>query len=353
MIVPTINLSYLTKIIRHRELPIPGKVLVRQGQQVEARSVVAEAVVAPKHIMLDISRGLKVSRMQADSFMQRSNNEIVKKDDLIAGPVGLSRRVIRAPKDGKITMLGRGRVLLEVDNKPFEMLAGLPGTVSALVPDLGAVIESTGAIVQGYWGNDKMDFGIMKSVLRFPDEEISTNQLDDSHRGAILLGGHCCDSKVLEKAAEMPLRGLALASMISDLIPLAKSMPYPIILLEGFGRRTLNTISYNILTSNEHRDIVLDATGLQLNKNIRPEIIIPLEGSREPDAQIWTGLIFTPGQEVRISRDPFAAHIGTIESIIKDTIEFPSGLELPAANIVLTENEEQITVPLANLEVIV
>ena len=45
-------------------------------------------------------------------------------------------------------------------------------------------------------------------------------------------------------------------------------------------------------------------------------------------------------------------HTGTIESIYQDAIEFPSGLNLPAANITLTKNEEQITVPLANLEVI-
>ncbi|MBE9525317.1 MAG: hypothetical protein IMY76_09470, partial [Chloroflexi bacterium] len=53
MIAPTIELSLLTKIIRRRELPLPGKVLVRQGQQVEARDIVAETVIVPEHIFLD------------------------------------------------------------------------------------------------------------------------------------------------------------------------------------------------------------------------------------------------------------------------------------------------------------
>ncbi len=352
MIAPTLELSLLTKIIRRRELPLPGKVLVRQGQQVEARNIVAQTVIEPEHIFLDISRGLNVSPREASSHMERSDGELLNKGDLIAGPVGLSRRVVRAPKSGKINLLGKGQVLLEVDNKPYEMLAGLPGTVTALIPDLGAVIETTGAIVQGFWGNGKMDFGLMKLILYAPDDELITNQLDVSQRGTILIGGHCADAKVLEKAAEIPLRGLALTSMTSDLIPLAKSMPYPIMLLEGFGRRSLNTISYNILTGNDNRDIILDATPRQLSKGNRPEILIPLVGSGEMDAHVRAIKEFTPGQKVRISRDPFAAHIGTIDSICQDAIEFPSGLILPAANITLIKNGEQITVALANLEII-
>jgi hypothetical protein len=177
--------------------------------------------------------------------------------------------------------------------------------------------------------------------------------LDVSQRGVILLGGHCCDEKVLQQAAEIPIRGLALASMTSDLIALAKRMPYPIILLEGFGRRSLNSISYNILTSNNNREVVLNAIARQPSKETYPEIIIPLEGSRELDTPAFTIEEFTPGQRVRISRDPFAAHTGTIKFLYQDAIEFPSGLHLPAASITLTTNEEQISVPLANLEAIV
>jgi hypothetical protein len=123
-----------------------------------------ETVIAPEHIILDVARGLNVSSREADDLMQRSVGEILNHGDLIAGPVGLTRRVVRAPKAGKIVMGGEGKILIEVDSSPFELLAGLPGTVTALIPDHGAVIETTGAIVQGSWGNDKMAFGLMQST---------------------------------------------------------------------------------------------------------------------------------------------------------------------------------------------
>jgi hypothetical protein len=353
MLVPTLEISSLRKITRHRELPLPGKVLVRQGQNVNSRNVIAEAVVRPEHILMDIARGLHVSAQQADGLMQRSSGDMINKDDLIAGPIGLTRRVVRAPKAGKVIVAGEGQMLMQVDNPPFQVLAGLPGTVSALIPNRGAVIETTGAIVQGLWGNEKMTFGLMQSKLQNPGDELSTNQLDLSLRGAILLGGHCCDAKVLKKAADIPLRGLILTSMTSDLIPLAKKMGYPIIVIEGFGRRSLNTISYNILTSNDNRDVAINANSQQPSKGIRPEIIIPLEGSSELIELSHDIEEFAPGQKIRITRDPYAAHTGTINSINQDITAFPSGLKLPAAIINLTIPEEQITVPLANLEVIV
>jgi len=355
MSVPTLEISSLRKITRRRELPIRGKVLVRQGQNVEARSVIAEAVLEPEHILMNIARGLNVSPQQADGLMQRSNGEIINKGDLLAGPIGMTRRVVRAPKAGKTILVGEGQILMEVDNTPFKMLAELPGTVTALIPDRGAVIETTGAIVKGLWGNGKMAFGLMQSKLQNPDDELNANQLelDVSLRDAIILGGHCSDAKVLGKAAEIPLRGLILTSMTSSLIPQARKMPYPIILLEGFGRRQLNTISYNILTNNDNREIVINAKSGGPSNSTGPEIVIPLEGSREPDEPVIEIEKFIPGQKIRITRDPHAAHTGTIKSINQDTTTFPSGLNLPAASIVLTQSEEQITVPLANLEVIV
>lgn len=80
-----------------------------------------------------------------------------------------------------------------------------------------------------------------------------------------------------------------------------------------------------------------------------PEISISFKGWCELDAHARAIKNFIPGQKVRISRDLYAAHIGTIKSIFQDTVEFPSGLDLTAANITLTAIKEQITVSLANL----
>ncbi|MEN8172423.1 MAG: hypothetical protein ABFS03_06030 [Chloroflexota bacterium] len=354
MSIPTVEISSLTKISRRRELPIPGKVLVRQGLDVEAHTVIAEAVLEPEHILIDVARGLNISVQQADKAMQRSDGEMINKGDILAGPIGMTRRVVRAPKAGKIIVAGEGQVLMEADNPPHQLLAELPGLVTALIPNRGAIIETTGAIVQGLWGNGKMVSGLLHTKLQKPGDILNEDQLDVSQRGVIILGGHCSDAKVLQKAAEIPLKGLIITSMTSNLIPLAEKMSFPIIVLEGFGKRRLNTISYNILMGNINREIVINAKS-DSPGGTRPEIIIPLQGSSELTDPLPDIDAFIPGQLVRVTREPYAAQTGTIVTILHQPIAFPSGLFLPAANITVTKNEEQeqITVPLPNLEVIV
>jgi HKD family nuclease len=111
----------------------------------------------------------------------------------------------------------------------------------------------------------------------------------------------------------------------------------------------LNTISYNVLTNTDNQDIVLGAIDQQPRRGTILEIIISFERSSELDTHVRTIKNITPGQKVRISRDLNADHIGTIKSIHQDTVDFASGLELAAGCITLNPNEEQITVPLANL----
>ena len=94
MIAPSLQISPLTTIRRQRVLPVPGQVLVRQGQPVEVKTPIAEAIVEPKHILLDIAKALRVSSQKADELLQREAGEKVERDDLLAGPVGLMRRVV-------------------------------------------------------------------------------------------------------------------------------------------------------------------------------------------------------------------------------------------------------------------
>jgi len=154
MLAPILQITEGTNIRRERKLPIRGKVVVRQGQKVESRDVIAEAVLAPEHTLLDISRSLNVSAEKADEFIQREAGDMVSKGDLIAGPAGITQRVVRAPSNGRIVLAGDGLVLLQVKSTPFEIKAGMPGTVTNLIPEQGAVIETYGALVQGVWETD-------------------------------------------------------------------------------------------------------------------------------------------------------------------------------------------------------
>ena len=350
MLALTTHISPLTVIRKERILPIPGRVVVRQGQKVAPRDVVAEANLTPKHILLNIARGLGVSIDQADSLIQCGPETQVNAGDLIAGPIGITRRVVRSPLKGQVMLAGNGQVLIQVDKPPHKLLAGISGTVTELIAEYGAVVETPGCLIQGFWGNGQVDFGLMQSKLESPEDELTADQINVSLRGTIVLGGHCKDNAVLEKAANVPIRGLVLASMSAALISAARRQDFPVLVLEGFGTLPLNPISYNLLSTHQNREISVNAEPYDPNSGQRPEVIIPLPTSRELDPPEFVEM-FSAGQRVRIVRAPYQAKTGTIELLYNGPTEFPSGIRVPGAQINL-EDGERIKAPLANLEVI-
>ena len=188
MLAPIIHILPLTIIQKQRVLPIPGKVVVRKGQRVGPRDVIAEGDLTPEHILLNIAKGLSVSIDQADALIQCVVDDDVNEGDLIAGPIGITRRVVRAPVNGKIKLAGNGQVLIQVDKLPSQLKAGISGTITQLIPDSGAVIETNGALIQGVWGNGHADFGVMQLKLEAPDDELTADQIDVSLRGTIIVG---------------------------------------------------------------------------------------------------------------------------------------------------------------------
>lgn len=350
MLAPITHILPLTVISKERVLPIPGRITVRQGQKVAPRDVIAEADLAPEHVLLNIARSLGVSIDQADDLIQCIAGDGVNEGDLIAGPVGMTRRVVRSPVNGDIMSARRGQVLIQVEKPPFELRAGISGTVTKLIPELGAVIQTNGSLIHGFWGNGRSDFGLMQSKLETPDDMLTPENIDVSLRGTIVLGGYCRDISVLQKASEVPIRGLILSSMASALIPTAWKMNYPIIVLEGFGKLPLNTLSYNLLTTHQSREVSVNAEPFDAYTGQRPEVIIPLPTSREPTKPIVVE-DFSEGQRVRIVRAPFQAKLGTIELLYNGPTEFSSGIRVPGAQVSL-EDGESVKVPLANLEVV-
>ena len=350
MLASITHIIPLTTIRRERFLPVAGRLLVRTGQRVSTTDVVGEAIVNSEHLLLDLVRGLGVPAGKADNFLQCKAGDRVLQDDVLAGPVGLTKRVLRAPGNARVIVAGEGQVLLELESPPMELKAGLPGMVIDLLADRGVVIETTGALIQGVWGNYEIDYGLMIVLARSPDDELTVDRLDVSLRGSIVMGGYCQDVEVLKTAASLPLRGLILASMDPSLIPVASKIKIPVIVIEGFGNLPMNSAAYKLLSTNDQREVSLNAEQWDRFTGVRPEIIIPLPAPGEPPLPPDADL-FSVGQQVRIVRAPHKSDIGTIVDIRAGMTPLPSGLMAPTAEIRL-ESGENALLPLANLEVL-
>jgi len=148
----------------------------------------------------------------------------------------------------------------------------------------------------------------------------------------------------------MPVRGLIVSSMLSSLLPTAVQMRYPILVLDGFGAMPMNTPAYNLLTSNNKREVTVNAEPFDRYNGNRPEVIIPLPVSSEPE-EPNPYVPFAVGQRVRMRRAPHPGMIGTIADLPTGLSVLPSGLRAPAGEIKL-ENGATVLVPLVNLEVV-
>lgn len=350
MLAPVVHILPLTTIRRERLLPVPGRVVVRAGQKVTANDVLAETTFGAKHLMLDISRGLGMSPDKADSLVVRKVGETVNEEDVIAGPVGLFQRTVRAPKDGRVVLVGGGQVMLELDSAPTELRAGISGTVAELIPDRGAVVETTGALIQGVWGNGRLDVGMLTLLADTPEHELTAGALDVSLRGTVVFAGHCAVREALQSAADLPLRGLILGSLASDLLPLAQEIRIPLLILEGFGRLPIDAAVFKLLSTNDKREVTLYAQRANPMTGTRPELVIPLPAA---------GQIPTPkeadqlaaGQTVRMTHAPFTAQVATLVSLRTENRTLPSGIRTPMG-VVRLENGEEVTVPLKHLEIL-
>ena len=350
MLAPVTHILPITTIRRERLLPAPGKVLARKGQKVGATDVIARANLNPEHLLLDISRGLGVAEETADQLIQYKAGEKVSEGDVLAGPVGMTKRVVRAPNDGRVIIAGGGQVLLEVESAPFELIAGIPGTVTALLENRGVVIETTGALIQGVWGNNKVDYGLMYVLAEAPDDILDTDSIDISFRGSIIFGGYCGDAEVLKLAASLPLRGLILGCIDASLLPVAARMPFPVVVIEGFGRMEMNSAAFNLLATNERHDVVLNADHWDKYTGKRPEIMIPLPAPGNPFLPSDSGY-FSVGKQVRILRKPHIGQVGKITDILPGMTVLQNGVLASAANVEL-ESGEKVVIPLANLDVL-
>lgn len=351
MLVPVNHIVGLTSIIRERYLPISGTVLVHPGQKVSPMDVIAETHLSRKHVRLEVARILKLSPASADRRIKCSVGDELAAGAEIAVGTGVFPRSVRTPREGRVAAVGGGQVLLETGDTKLEVRAVIPGTVIGVVAHKGAVVQTSGALIQGIWGNGRVDSGLLVNLNENPDGVLAVEKIDVNLRGSILLGGMLKDPAVLDAAAALPVRGLILSSMPASLIQKACEMNYPILVTDGFGPLPMNSAAYRLLSTNAKRDVViLNAEIFDRYTGARPEAIIPLPISIElpvPNEIDHPAV----GMFVRMRRPPFMGRIGSIVSIKPGLTSLPSGLRAPAAEIKL-ENNEIIIVPLVNLEVV-
>jgi len=349
MTAPVTHIRPLVRIRRTRMLPAVGEVLVSLNQRVTADQVVAQTNLHDSHVVLDMSRLLGVNTAsQMDACLERKPGDRLQTGDIIAQTHGMFARIVRAPSACIVAAVRGTLVALEVPGTMVELKAGMPGVVADAIPDRGVILETTGSLVQGAWGNNQIDQGMLEMALAEPDEELTAKRLDVSMRGMVVLGGHVTSADVIALAESLPLRGLILSSMTADLIPAALKAPFPIVLIEGFGRLSMNRIAFRLLTNVGKREVALNAALPSAVTGERPEIVIPADGDVD---ELEDRQEFRVGAQVRLHGGMHSGRTGKVVLLREDPVVLENRLRAHCA-VVEVDGGEKVTIPLSNLDII-
>jgi hypothetical protein len=133
--------------------------------------------------------------------------------------------------------------------------------------------------------------------------------------------------------------------MPSALLPAATKARCPVVVLEGFGKLPMNGTSYKLLTTNNRREVIVNAE----MTHYRPEVIIPLPPTPEM-APLNDVNTYAAGQQVRLACNPRMGQVGVIVEVLPGLTVLENGVRAAAAVVEL--EKKSIILPLANLEVL-
>jgi hypothetical protein len=343
-----------TVIKRERLLPMRGEVLASMGARVEPSDVVARASVGGDLHVVDVGKTLSVKSEDLDQYLLKAVGDTVEEGEAIAakgrGLIPL-RRVCRSPVAGRIVAIGSERVVLESRAETFELHAHFRGTVISVMPSLGVVIETVGALVQGVWGAGGEAQGVLKMLAEDPKENLVAEAMDVGCHGSVIVGGSLIGEKALEIAEQMQVRGIVVGSIGVDLGERASDFPCPVIATEGMGQVPMASVIFELLRSNAGREASISGVTRLRWGTVRPEIIIPLQGRGAALPPQQLGGALEVGAQVRVIRQPYLGSVGQVVSLPSQPRVVDSGARLRGAEVEL-EGKGRVFVPYANLELI-
>jgi hypothetical protein len=330
-------------------LPLRGEVMVSVGQRVEPWDVVAQAAVPGGYRIVDVAQALRAPSADVEPYLLKRDGDDVSAGEPIAVRRGLFRRAVRSPVDGFLVAVGAGRVLIEADTTIMELHAGVRGRVVNVRRGWGATIETVGAIVQGVWGNDREGHGVLKTLAESPHSVLTREQIEVGFQGAVVLAGQGMTGEALQFAEEMQVRGIVIGSLEVGLLQSAMAVPFPIIVTEGWGTIPMSPVIFDVLKSNDGRQVSLGGQVQTGWEPMRPEVIVPLVASETPPEDATADVPLTEGVTVRILRQPYAGATGTVVALPTMPRKLDTGVTFRGAEVELTTGE-RVFVPFANLE---
>jgi hypothetical protein len=360
--LPETRVVPFTQIRRARTLPIRGEMSATIGSKLDPLDVIARATPPRVRRAISLTRVMGVREADVPKrLLKQAGDTVEAREIIIAKPInlGFQQLVYRAPGPGAIASIKGSWMMLDLDGTPIDLTALYRGTVASVTPRLGAVIEGTGALIQGVWGSGKEGYGVLKLMAKTPSDVLQADILKEDAHGTILVAGAGITEEALRRAVVLKAQGIVLGGLDPQLIPVVKELGLCLVVTEGFGQVPMSSPIFDLLQSLNGQEAAVNGLMQLRGGNIRPEIFIPQVDSHPGELSLTkpaSSLTVHPGAKVRLVREPYIGRIGTLpQELVMTWTSGESGVQLPCVEIELDDargGEMHALVPWTDLELI-
>uniref|UniRef100_A0A7C6EHU2 KOW domain-containing protein n=1 Tax=candidate division WOR-3 bacterium TaxID=2052148 RepID=A0A7C6EHU2_UNCW3 len=366
---PGLKVLAYTVVEKQRRLPLPGEVLVKEGDKVKAEQIVAKTSLPGSVQTVNVAGLLGILPEEIDEAMLKKSGDNVQKDEVIAqskGFFGLFKSTVKSPITGTVESVSRitGQVILREPPIPVQVIAYIDGEVSKVFPNEGVLIKTEGSFIQGIFGIGGETIGELALASDSPDKILTEQDINESFKNKIIIGGSLAPFETLIKARSVGAKGIIVGGIedqdlkkfmgydIGVAITGSENVGLTIIVTEGFGRLRMADRTFNLLKALVGKKASINGATQIRAGVMRPEVIVPIE--KAPDkkiAHISTGSGLEIGMAVRIIREPYFGMIGKVVDlpVALENIETESKVRVLEVEL---ENNKRVKLPRANVEII-
>ncbi len=372
--LPPIIPSAMARI--ERRLPYPGEILVRQGGRVEPEDTIAKTLKPEPPQIINVARALGIPPNQVYRAMRREVHNKVEAGQILARSSGLLGRNCLAPVTGMIANIDSetGYVTIAPDPTEYRLQATVRGVVMEIVPYESVIIETHAAQVYGAFGIGEERSGVLRLLTTDPSDIVRPEQIDARSAYAILICGAGISAAALRRAVQEQVRGIIVGGIdeaeLRDFLgwrgvggwktgqhswqwPDPALTPDPkltLVVTEGFGVRPMNADIFDLLSSQDREEALIEGLTRLRRPLRRPRVVVPLTRSSGAQVEVPRTSL-QPGAKVRLLDHAHLGETAQIRSISTGPRRVDSRVNVPAVEVVMNDGHV-LWVPRTCVEVI-
>ncbi|MBT7519608.1 MAG: hypothetical protein HN654_04505 [Candidatus Marinimicrobia bacterium] len=366
---PGLKVLHHAKVEKNRRLPIKGKITKQVGDLLKPEDVVAKTDLPGNVQMLKVANVLNIGPADVPDVMLVGESDKVEKGQMIAeseGLFGFFKSNVKSPIDGTIEAISdvTGQIVMREAPIPVEVDAYMSGIVKEIIPDEGVIVEADAAFIQGIFGIGGESRGTMEILVENREQELTTDLLNESHKGKIVVGGSFVNLETYKKALSLQIAGIVVGGFnyydleeilgytLGVAITGSEDLVTSLIVTEGFGNIRMGSRTFDLLNKENGKFVSINGATQIRAGVIRPEIVVPLQEIEIPETAVYksdnSGI--SEGSLVRIIRAPYFGKMGEVVSLPPELQQMESETMVRIAEVKV--DGDVLNIPRANLEMV-